>query len=140
MSFSTVFEAPIAELLAFQITAYDKDKKYINLRELAALKHGDNKTIYTRNGVVFEMEAAPILFKLIQQSLAPANREIAIFRTDSPLLIQRIVFHVSRIEPQYYMVSVKKSGYTGQTLYLHRSELTVLCGLLDQAIQGHLTG
>jgi len=135
MAFSTLVEAQISELLAFQVTAYDGDKKYINLRELASLKHDANKTVYTRNGVVFEIGAAPTLLKLIQQSLAPDNREIAIFRTDSPLLTQRIVFHIARIEPQYYMMTVKKSSYTGSAIYLHRSELSTLCQLLNQTIQ-----
>ena len=131
MSFTTLYECTFSPMLLFQITDLDGRKRYINFRELFHIKTEGN-TVFTKHGCTFPIEYCPDLINLINQVMTKDSQSV--FSTGSAGLVYGTIFHVTRLDPMYFLLTIKKSRYTAQSLFLQRGSLPQLLELLEKAV------
>ena len=133
MQYNTLFCADLNRDFEIRVSSLqDGSNKFINIRELTRSKVEPSKVYYNKYGFTIPYKHAATLLSLLQKALSQSPKSIY-----NSSIIDRLsdnVVSIIRLDEFCYLVSVKKSKYAGNCLYLEDKELGNLVSMLHKVI------
>jgi hypothetical protein len=132
MAFVTLFHVEIFPNVVLQVGSLENSSiKFVNIREATQMK--DGRVSYSKYGLTIPFQLCASFAESAMKSIAPSQKksvyESTPFERDSGTEISIVKIG------DVHLISVKKTRFSGQSMYLYPNELEKVCEILDEVMR-----